>query len=194
MNNSTHQPTKRPMATSRMDSLPWSGASRLETSHREMARKGYPPAKATGGDVGDGEVFFREAGGYFANRKWLHCVCERFETWDVWNILFPGSPLFGEEYGRFWNASWPIFVFSTIDGNSGRIHQFFNCCTFPCSKRLQGERWNNDLVDVIYLYIYLYIYIHFLYYAIWILNGPLTATKHATHQTLEVANIIFVFF
>lgn len=60
--------------------------------------------------------------------------------------------------------------FFNIDGNFWRIHQFFNCCTFPCSKRLQGKKWNKDLVDVTYIYIY-YIYtVHIMQYEFWMVH------------------------
>lgn len=92
MNSWTYQPTKRPMATSRMDSIPWSGAvTRLETSHREMARKGYPPAKAT-----------RMVRYFFGKQK---LASPRLRK--VWNMgclkhTFPWfPPVWGRKSGRF---------------------------------------------------------------------------------------------
>ena len=176
MNNSTYQPTwpygYQPNGFTSLELTAW----RLETSHREMARKGYPPAKATRGWWGDGEVFFRETKiGFTAFAKGL-----KHGMFETHFSLVP--PYLGKNIWKIF-ASWHICFFN-IDGNSWTISRFFNCCTFPCSKRLQGERWNNDRVDVTYIYT--------VYFEIWILNGPHTATKHATHQTLEVANMIFL--
>ena len=185
MNNSTYQPTwPYGYQPNGFTSLEWGGHTAWNFPQGD-GKKGLSSSKGNPGVMGRWwGIFFRETKiGFTAFAKGLkHGM---FETY--FSLVPPYLGKIMEDFCELTNI-----CFFNIDGNFWRIHQFFNCCTFPCSKRLQGKKWNKDLVDVTYIYIYI-LYIYCSYYAIWILNGPLTATKHATHQTLEVANMIFVF-